>query len=135
MGLNIYKTFAANSDKEESGVEVEIGKDAYITVARSGNKKYSRMLTKAFESNKYTLDRKDAAADAKAEAIIIDIMAKTILLGWRGLLDQDDKDMPYTFEKAKEMLAIKDFRMLVSKQSEDFSRFRQVTEEADSKNL
>lgn len=134
MGLNVYKTFAADSSKEETGVEVEIGKDAFITVARAGNKKYSRMLTKAFESNKYTLDRKDAAADAKAESIIIDVMAKTILLGWRGLLDEKDKEMPYSYEKAKEMLGIKDFRLLVSKQADDFSNFRQVVEEADAKN-
>lgn len=134
MGLNIFKTFAANADKEQSGVEVEIGPEAYITVARANNKRYTKMLTKAWEANKYTLDRKDKAANDKAEELIIDIMSKTILLGWRGILDENDQPLPYSQEAAKKMLAIPDFRMLVSKQADDFENFRQVTEEADAKN-
>lgn len=134
MGLNFSATFSANAKKEAEGVEVEIGKDAYITVARSGNKRYSRMLTKAFESNKYTLDRKDAAAEEKAEAIIVDVMANTILLGWRGIEDDSGVDIPYSVANAKEMLKEKDFRLLVSKQAEDFNNFRQVTEADDAKN-
>ena len=134
MSLNIFKTFAANADKEQSGVEVEVGPDAYITVARANNKRYAKLLTKAWEANKYTLDRKDKAANDKAEELIIDIMSKTILLGWRGMLDENDQPLPYSQEAARKMLAIPDFRQLVSKQADDFENFRQVTEEEDSKN-
>lgn len=134
MGLNIFKTFAANADKEQSGVEVEVGPEAFITVARANNKTYSRMLTKAWEANKYTLDRKDKAANDKAEELIIDIMSKSILLGWRGMLDENDQPLEYSQAAAKKMLAIGDFRQMVSKQADDFSNFRQVTEEADAKN-
>lgn len=134
MGLNVFDTFAANTDKEESGVEVEIGKDAFITVARAGNKRYSRMITKAFETNKFTLDRKDKAAEEKAEQIIIDVMSKTILKGWRGLMDANGVEVPFSEAKAKEYLALKDFRLMVNKQADDFNNFRQVVEEDDAKN-
>lgn len=132
--MDIFKAFGADSSKEEGGVEIEIGPETYLTIARSGNKKYGRILTKAFETNKYTLDRKDAAADAKAEQIVIDAMARAILVGWRGKVEMDGEVLPYSVENAKKLLAIRDFRLMVSKHAEEFANFRAVVEDEDGKN-
>lgn len=132
--MDIFKAFGADSSKEEGGVEIEIGPETYLTIARSGNKKYGRILTKAFETNKYTLDRKDAAADAKAEQIVIDAMARAILVGWRGKVEMDGEVLPYNVENAKKLLAIRDFRLMVSKHAEEFANFRAVVEDEDGKN-
>jgi hypothetical protein len=138
MSLNIFKTYASDLQREETGIEVQIGPDAYITVARANNKKYSRLLTQAFEANKFILNRKASGdsdvANDKAEEIIIDVMAKSILIGWRGIVDDKGAEVPYSYAAAKEALMIKDFRLDVSKHAEDFNNFRKVTEETDAKN-
>lgn len=132
--MDIFKAFGADTSKEEGGVEIEIGPDTFLSIARSGNKKYGRILTKAFEANKYTLDRKDAAADAKAEQIVIDAMARAILVGWRGKVEYEGELLPYSEANARKLLALKDFRLLVSKHAEDFANFRAVVEDDDEKN-
>lgn len=132
--MDIFSAFGSDTSKEVNGVEIEIAPDAFITVARSGNKKYGRILTKAFEANKYTIDRKDAAADAKAEQIVIDAMAQAILVGWRGNIQFKGEPLSYSVENAKKLLAVKDFRIMVSKHAEEFANFRAVVEDEDEKN-
>lgn len=133
MGFDLYKAFAADSTKETNGVEVAIGPDAFILVARSNNKSYAKMLTGLFDSNKFAIDRKDAAADALAEKLIIQSMARHVLIGWRGI-EEGGVELPYSIAAAEKMLAIKDFRILVSKYADDFQKYKMFNDEEDTKN-
>lgn len=132
--MDIFAQFTSDVKKEEEGTEIQIGLDAYLTVARAGNKTYARLMQKAQEANKYTLDQKNHESDACAEKIYIDVMARSVLLGWRGV-DYQGKPMQYSLENAKILLAIKDFQNLVTRLASDFSRFKAATEAADEKNL
>jgi transposase-like protein len=130
--MDIFDQFAANTDIEENGLEVEIGINTFITVARSGNKKYTRILTKLYETHRHELDQKGPDAEYRADQITIETMAKAVLLGWRGITFKG-QPMEYSLENARTLLAVKDFRLLVNKHADNFQNFRAVKEEEDVK--
>lgn len=132
--MDIFNNYTSDPVKERNGVEIQIGQDAFVTIARAGGKAYSRLLTKLWGDSKYVLDRKDAEAEARSDEILIEVMAKTVLLGWRGIKYKGDV-LPYSEENAKLLLAIPDFRTQISRFSEDFSRFQLAVEVADEANL
>lgn len=133
MAFDVMKNFGSNKEAEENGKEVQIGEGAFITIARSGNSKYNAMLAKAYEASKYVLAQKNKDSESRAETIMIDVMAKTVLLGWRGI-ELDGETLDYSVENAKRLLEIKDFRNMVSKQADDFSNFKLAAEEETAKN-
>lgn len=133
MALDIFAQFATDETKEEDGVWVELSDDAAILVARSGNKKYSKMIAREYEKNKKILDGKNDVADAKSEEIMIEVLAKTILLGWRNIQFKGE-ELPYSLENAKMLLKVKDFRKLVGGYADDSSAFKMLAEEEVVKN-
>jgi len=134
-GLNIFKNFATDEKVEENGKEIQIGDTSFITVAREGNKRYQRMFTKLYEASQFVLKQKNDAAEVRAVEITIEVMAHTILLGWRGMDAPDDSpDMPYSIENAKLLLAVKDFRKMVDGYSKDFANFKAAEEVETAKN-
>lgn len=147
--MDIFNQFAADPNKELTGVWITIGgteaKPVKIKVARSGNKRHGKVITQLYEANKSTLDLKNDAADAKGEEITVEAMAKGILLGWKGvsfkgtaLPDAGDETDKVSAEDrladAKTLLGVKDFRELVTKHSLDFQRFKAVQDEVDAGN-
>ena len=131
MALDLFKDFATNVSAEEQGAWEEYGQGAEFLIGRANNKGYNKLLTRAFEKNKRLLDTKGDAAEAKAEELIVDVMSKTILLGWRGDFLWAGQRLEYTPENARTMLAVKDFRRWVSSKAEDFERFKLAQEEED----
>lgn len=128
MALDIFAQFATDESKEEAGVWVEIGEDAEILVARAGNKKYGKMIAKEYEKHKKLLDLKNDASEAKSEEIMIEVLAKTILLGWKNISFKGE-DLPYSLENAKMLLAVKDFRKLVAGYADDTEQYKAQVEE------
>lgn len=145
--MDIFRQFAADPVKEVEGVWEVLGTDpktqkvARILVARSGNKRHSKVVTQLYESNRSTLELKNDAADAKGEEITIDSMAKGVLLGWEGLefdgeklADSKDMTPEDRLVAARKLLAVKDFRALVQKKAEDFAKFKAYQDEAAAGN-
>ncbi len=130
--LDIFAEFATDETAETDGVEMEYG-DATLLIARSGNKKFARKLSKLYERNQKLLDRKDDAADKLSDTLMIDCIASTILLGWSGIGYQG-KEMAYSLENAKTLLAHKDFRRKVMELAEDIDAFKVKKEAEDEKN-
>lgn len=133
--MDIFNQFAADPNKELEGVWVPLDATTRIKVARSGNKRHSRIITQLYEANKGTLDLKNDAADAKNEEITIEAMAKGVLLGWEGV-SYAGRDLAdgWNYDDAKALLGVKDFRELVYKHASDFQKFRAVQDEAAAKN-
>lgn len=131
--MDIFNTFATNADLEEAGVEVKIGPEAYITVARAGNRKYSKLLGTLFEENKQLLETGTIEADDYSDTLMIEVIAETILLGWRGL-EYQGKKMKYSVDNAKLMLGHRDFRQLVNDHSRKIEHFKSGVETTVLKN-
>lgn len=131
MTLDVFAEFATSEEKELKGVWKEIGPGAEILVGRLGNRNYSRMLGLEVEKHQRTLDLKNDVADKASDQIMIDVMAHTILLGWRGAeFKFKGVALPYSLENAKMVLAVKDFRNLVSKLASDMEAYRAAQEAA-----
>jgi len=123
MSLDIFTNFATDEEAENGGAWRSIGSGASLLIARSGNKRYSRLLTEQVAQHRETLDLKNEVADAKSDEILIDVIAKTILLDWKGV-SYKGKDMPYSLDAAKTLLKHGDFRALVIRLSESADAYR-----------
>ena len=125
---DFFKQFASDEKMEIEGRWVEHDTETSFLVARSGNKHFNRLFSKLYQKNKVVLESKGDAAEAKSDEIMVETCAKTILLGWKGNVVFDGKDLPYTVENAKKLLALKDFRRVVASYADDFDSFKAVQE-------
>ena len=123
MALDIFAQFATDETLEENGTWFQIGGGARVLVARSGNRKYGKMLTKEVERNKKALDLNDDAADKLSEEIMISVLAETILLGWEDISFKGEL-LEYNVANAKKLLAVKDFRKAIAQFADDVSAFK-----------
>lgn len=129
--MDILSSFATDEKLENEGKVFPLSKTASIKVARSGNPKYVALLRQKMSEAQLDLVGGDEA-DQLAESILIDVMAETILVGWKGIVE-GGTDVPYSVSKAKEYLKVKDFRRKVSSLSENFEAFK-LKAEAEQKN-
>lgn len=132
--FDVLQTFGTDRKLEEEGKEIQIGEDVFVTVARSGNRKYNTLLSKKYEESQYVLKQKNEAAEERSETIIVETMARTILLGWRGPMALAGELLPYSVANAEKLLRVKDFRVLIGKLSEDMGNFKREMLEDTAKN-
>ncbi len=128
--MDIFYSFATDPVLEEQGKEFQIGKDAFITVARTGNRVY--IMRALLAAHKETLDRDDDEAHDRFEKIQIEVLAKSVLLGFRGITFKGET-LTYSQANAAMLLEIKDFRDLVAKHADKFTNFLVKQEEEDVK--
>jgi len=121
--MDIFAQYATDETLENSGTWFDLGGDARVLVARSGNKAFGKVLTKQVELARKTLDRNDEVAEAKSQEIMIGAMAQGILLGWEGLSFKG-KALDYSLDNAKTLLAVKDFRRQIEVFSNDVDAYR-----------
>jgi len=130
--VDIFSTYAVDEDKEQNGTWMPLG-DARFLVARAGNRAYAKLLNKEVDRNRKALDAKDASADALSDSIMVNTLAKTILLGWENVSFQGKK-LEYSLENAKMALGHKEFRREIMRLADDFNAFKLVQEEEAVKN-
>lgn len=130
--LDIFLEFATNEDAENNGVWRSIGKGAELLIARAGNDAYSRAVSTLVDEHREVLDMKNDAATAKSTEIMIQVLAETILLGWKGIVFKG-QPMEYSVENAKKLLAVRDFRLMVQRLSDESAAYRAKLEEEQGK--
>jgi hypothetical protein len=129
--MDIFSSFATDEKLETEGKVFPLSKTASVLVARSGNPKYVALLRKKMAEAQLDLTSGDEG-DQLAESILIDVMAETILLGWKGV-QEAGTDVPYSVAKARDYLKLKDFRRKISGLSENFESFK-LKAEVEQKN-
>lgn len=132
--LDIFKQFAVDESKETEGAWISLTPETKLLVARAGNRNYARLLAKLVEQHRSQIDSNDeAVSEEVTEMIMTEVMAKSILLGWEGVLYKGE-ELPYSPETAKQLLALKDFRKQVAQFADNFDNYRAQSEEATVKN-
>jgi hypothetical protein len=129
MSIDIFAQFATDETLENNGTWVDMGGGTRFLIARSGNRKHAKLLSKEVERHRKVLDMNDDLADQKNDEIMIDVMARTILLGWENVSFKG-KPLEYSYENAKKVLALRDFRVHVAKLSDEMENYR-LKEEAE----
>lgn len=137
--MDIFNAYATDDFAEQNGRPFENG-DAVFVIARSGNRRYSDMLGQLYTAHKHTLDQKDTpeqrqAATERSDKIMVEVMSKSILVGWSGNVKYKGVDFPYSQANAAVLLAIKDFRNWVDGKSSSFQNYLLEVKEADEKNF
>lgn len=120
--------FATDKNKEVNGVWFDLGDDTKVLVARARNTKYLAELRLRMKPYQNRISRNDPSMEAIAEKILTQVVARTILLGWENLRDQDNNPIEYSIEKCEEILGnpkFKDFRDLIETLSEDMSSYKE----------
>ena len=121
--FDVFNELATDLSLEDNGSWFDMGKGARVLVARSGNRAFSKALSKAVEANKQVLDAEDEHADLKSDELMIDVVARTLLLGWEGISFKG-APMTYSAANAKTLLAVKDFRARVQGFANTFEAFK-----------
>jgi len=134
MSLDLFNEFATDTAAEESGVWMPYAGDVEFLVARANNREYSRLIQKMYRRNKVALDAGGEAATKLNEQLVIEVMAKTILLGARGDFTWKGAKVEFSESVAKEMLALREFRRWVADKADDMSGFKLIKDEEDEKN-
>lgn len=131
-----YELFKTDENLETRGVVLNYG-DFKITVARAGgaNKKYQKVFEAKTRPYRRAIQAGtlDEATDKKAMA---ETYAEAVVLGWEGMKDAEDKDLPFTRENVvKVFLDLPDLFADVVDQATKVSTFRvDDVLEVDSKN-
>ena len=130
MTFDLQKEFATDEKSELEGIWEDVGEGAKVLVARVGNKHYTERFKRLGKGLQRQLDRGTLPEDKQA-AILIAIIADTILLDWSGFADEG-KSIEYSKENARLMLKkYPDFRQFVWDIANDADLYRVKDREED----
>lgn len=117
--------FRSDPAKEVEGIVVPVGEDAWVRVARHGNRKYQTYLQEATKPLRRGLQL-GTVKDEEVDAVVARAMARHILLDWGGL-KEGGKELPYSRENAERLLTApnyKEFRNFIADIATDQQMFR-----------
>lgn len=131
MKISQFKT---DRKAELAGVWKAIGDGAEVLVARAGNPRHRMASRRAYRPHlaQVRAGTLDAEVSDRIEA---EIIAETILLGWKGLQDERGQEIPFSRSAAAQLLTdYPDFRRLVADLADDMEAFRaELLEDAAGK--
>ena len=138
--MNLFKAFTTDPKLEEEGRWVTIGgtdeAPTELLLARTGTRRYNAVMAQQYEAHRTLLDSKDTvAANAKVEQMVQHALAACVLLGWKNVEDDNGDPLAYSYDNAKRLLAMRDFREIVTKEADKFQMYKKEQMEIDAKNL
>jgi len=132
MDINKVKTDVA---KQNDGTWVDFLMGIRLKIARSRNPKYNELMRKLTENMR--IDMREGKFDnTEFNNVLIKVRAETILLDWENI-DEDDKPVPYSVEKAVEYFSnpeLNDFYTFVVAVSESADAYKKDLVEDSEKN-
>lgn len=126
--MDVFNTYATDEVAEVEGRWQNLTRTARVLVARTGNTRYQELFRKKLAEHELDLGSDTPESAKLSEEILVDIMARTILLGWEGLTFQG-REAPYSVEMAKTMLRVKDFRKRIQAIADSHELYRAKSEE------
>lgn len=140
--IDLFKQFATDETKEVNGVPTPLEGcgDTKFVIARSMNTAYRRVMRRLLDRHTAALKAKGPEADALMVKIEVEVMSKTILVGWQSTdgkpvaIPFNGEMLEYSTENAAKLLSVKDFRVLVASASENAELYKVHKAEEDEKN-
>ena len=104
--------------KQNDGVWLEWERGIWLRIARMGNDRYKAELEA--QSARNLAAREKGEPEVSSDEFFPELLAKTVLTGWRNVEDDSGSPLPYTWERGAEALrdpALRDMANFVSTQS------------------
>ena len=130
--LDIFKEYATDEKLELGGVTKELGEGKF-TIGRARNDNYLKFYGDLQAANADKLRLGGEEAKKLSEELLLEVYAKTILLGWENVAFQGKK-LPYSTENAIKLLRVKDFFAVVNTWAHDIANFKAVEVQEDAGN-
>lgn len=121
--MDIFDAYATDEVAETEGRWFPLSKKAKVLVARTGNPNYLKALRERMKDNQIDSEDNSDENEKLVTSLIIDTMAETILLGWKGL-EYKGKPLEYSRANAVTLLEVKGFRTRVSGIADKLESFR-----------
>lgn len=130
-----YKMFKTNPELECSGIELNYG-DFRITIARAGgaNKKFAKAIEKKSRPFKRAI-QSDSFDNERAQALLKEVYAETVVLGWDGVTDEKGEPLPFNRENCLKLFNdLPDLFQDIMEQAQKSALFREEIRENDAGN-
>ena len=127
--MDIYEQFATDESAELEGRWFPLDKTSKVLVARTGNANYLKAMRQRMKDAQVDIEDQSDENEALVTDLVIETMAETILLGWKGLTMQK-APIDYSKANAMKLLAVKGFRERISGIAGKLESFRVKEEEA-----
>lgn len=116
--------FRTDRSAETNGVWVDAGEGLHLLIARAGNPRFQDAMRRLGHPLLPQI-KTGTISEETSEGVLCRALAETILLNWKNLQDDDGKDIPYSVEKATQLLLeVRDFRSIVIELSQNVNLFR-----------
>lgn len=117
--------FKTNQSLEQDGIWQDVADGLRIKVARIGNPRYKAYVRRMGKAQ-MSMARATGDMDLDVlDALTVKALAKFVLLDWEGLEDDEGTAIPFSPEKAHELLTdVPDFRALVEGYAGNAQLFR-----------
>lgn len=132
--MDIFDEFATDEQLEIEGVWVDYDEKTKFKIAREYNEHFTRLFSETQAKHKRALAGRSKEAKDLANRLMVEIMAKTILLGWEGPVMYQKQPLTYSYENAVKVLTLKGFRAWVVQQASNEALYRDTAEKDDEKN-
>jgi hypothetical protein len=135
-----FSEYLTDPALEEEGVWVRLRKgDGEVLVARAGNSKHEDLVRRLRKKYGRGFRGEDLPPEVE-EAIALEALSKTILLGWRGIegpipgVHEEEGEVPYSHETARAALKLsRDFRLEVTQIATEMEVYKREEQEAGKK--
>jgi hypothetical protein len=133
--MDLYEAFERNLVDEPK--EFPLSDTAYITLLPVGGDKARRAFERMMEPYSPRLNAGGKLTEEENKALNIKFYAEYVIKGWRGLKDREKKDIKYSVEAAKTLLAdekLQGFFALIIRMASNDAAFEAARAEEDEGN-
>lgn len=127
--MDIFDTYATDEVAELEGRWFPLDKKTKVLVARTGNANYLKAMRQRMKDAQIDVEDQSDENEALVTELVIETMAETILLGWKGL-SLKKEELAYSKTNAMKVLAVKGFRERIAGIAGKLESFRVKEEEA-----
>jgi hypothetical protein len=125
---SLSKVFGTNKKKEVEGVWVDGEEGMKFLIARANNEKAEKLATELMRPHR-RLARAGKLPEEVQRTISYTVLANAILLGWKGVKDDNGVDIPYSPAEAERQFRLQhDFADYIAGYAQEASIFRDEDE-------
>jgi len=122
----IYDAYETDADLEKGGVSFSMGSKGTFKLARAGgaNQRYKETVRKLTQPFRRQIANGSMDPD-QADALLARAFARSVIIGWEGVVDRDGNDFPFSVANAEKLLTdLPDLFADLRSLSEDMNAFR-----------